>query len=57
MYLLTNFFQNLPTTYTEERIKDFVEGTLDVDVKDVAVHHALPGKALVTFYSKIGMSI
>ncbi|GFR90676.1 poly [ADP-ribose] polymerase [Elysia marginata] len=40
---------NLPKTYTEERIKDYVEGTLDIDVKDVVLHHTVLGKALITF--------
>ncbi|GFN82155.1 poly [ADP-ribose] polymerase [Plakobranchus ocellatus] len=44
---------NLPLAYPEATIKDFVEGTLDVDVKSVVINSALPGKALITFDCKI----
>ncbi|RUS85200.1 hypothetical protein EGW08_007026 [Elysia chlorotica] len=54
MMLVTDIvLNNLPPAYTKERIKDFVEGTLDIDVQNVTIHHALPGKALVTFHSEI----
>ncbi|KAH9523259.1 hypothetical protein Btru_066222 [Bulinus truncatus] len=38
---------NIPHSYNARLIKDYIEGTLDVDVVDVKVHPFIPGKALV----------
>ncbi|GFN82161.1 hypothetical protein PoB_000866700 [Plakobranchus ocellatus] len=47
---------NLPEAYGEATIKDFVEGTLDIDVRGVVTSNALPGKALINFYQEIDFS-
>ena len=44
----------MPTTFEKAAIKEFVEERLDVDVKHVITHHALPGTAHITLDSEVG---
>ncbi|CAL1535023.1 unnamed protein product [Lymnaea stagnalis] len=39
---------NIPSSYDAELVKDYIEGTLDIDVMEVNIFPYIPGRALAT---------
>ncbi|XP_059159030.1 uncharacterized protein LOC131943039 [Physella acuta] len=45
---------NIPDSYSEEFIKDYVEGVLDVGVSEVEIWPYIPGRALIKLDEDLG---